>query len=80
MNNAGAVAEAVVVFENRLNDGAVVVAAVGANENVPVVVGLATEKPNDAPAVVVAAVLAAGNNEVAPKPKPGAAVVVVAAG
>jgi hypothetical protein len=54
-----AVAEAVVVFENRLNDGAVVVAAVGANENVPVVVGLATEKPNDAPAVVVAAVLAA---------------------
>jgi len=54
---------AVVVVGKILNDGAVDVVAVGANENVPAVVGFVTEKPNDAPAAVVAA----GNNEVEPE-------------
>jgi hypothetical protein len=54
---------AVVVVGKILNDGAVDVVAVGANENVPAVVGFVTEKPNDVPAAVVAA----GNNEVEPE-------------
>jgi hypothetical protein len=59
-----------VAVGNILNVGAAVaVVAAGANENVPVVAGFATGKPNDAPVVVVAAVLVAGNNEGAPEAK-----------
>jgi hypothetical protein len=61
-----AVVAAVVAVGKRLNDDAVDVAVDGANENVPVVVGLDTAKPKDVPAVVEVAV---GNNEVPPPEK-----------
>ncbi len=66
MNILQVVVGAVVVVEKRLNEDAADVAVVGANENVLVVAGFETAKPNDEP---VDAVLVAGNNEVLPPPE-----------